>query len=296
MAIGEHGVASRMSTAVSFTSSPPTRSASGTSRLHATAASASASRSPSPSRLGVLSRNSVDTSKAKESKKVRLKMEAEAWRDGHQRAKLIKEGYRSLALICTFMAGVQAQILSVIPDRDTTAVQVATAFFYSSLLANIFGGILGSLSARWFEMLTPEEADHIYAWIGLEIDSSLGVKQANVEMEEGSILNTPCGPGDGGKESPEVYGRYDEEDEDLLERIKHWWIALAVGAARFIAIIGFGFLAAGIMVLVWEVHPVLTKVLCTTIFATSTILLPPFYFKHDRKRVLNLIKLKRVSG
>ncbi|EEB96053.1 hypothetical protein MPER_04876, partial [Moniliophthora perniciosa FA553] len=52
----------------------------------------------------------------------------------------------------------QGQVLSLFIGSDGVDSPVVTGLFLYGLLANVFGAILSSQAARWFQMLTEAEA------------------------------------------------------------------------------------------------------------------------------------------
>lgn len=69
------------------------------------------------------------------------------------------EGFRSLGILATFFAGLQAQMLSVsFSDNSTTASRLVNAFWIAGVILDVFGAVLATLTARWFEVL---DARHV---------------------------------------------------------------------------------------------------------------------------------------
>jgi len=56
-----------------------------------------------------------------------------------------------------FIAGVQAQFLQMSYKQTDTTSQVVNAFLFAGLIVDIGASILNVASARWYEMLSPEE-------------------------------------------------------------------------------------------------------------------------------------------
>ncbi|QRV77280.1 hypothetical protein RhiJN_05295 [Ceratobasidium sp. AG-Ba] len=72
------------------------------------------------------------------------------------------EGYRTLGVVSTFIAGIEAQCFSLVPDANTSsssAVQAITALFTIGLLLSSFGAVTALLAARWFDLLKGDEVD-----------------------------------------------------------------------------------------------------------------------------------------
>ncbi|KAH7344686.1 hypothetical protein B0J17DRAFT_11344 [Rhizoctonia solani] len=113
--------------------------------------------------------------------------EEESGRASRARTKLIVEGFSNLALIATFFAGVQAQLLSDTNDDNEGALSVATsAAFFGGLIFSVFTAILATLSGRWFSILREDDADYLSSrWLAQ--DSKL----RDIDVETGS---RPLGP------------------------------------------------------------------------------------------------------
>ncbi|KAF8348697.1 hypothetical protein F5887DRAFT_915092 [Amanita rubescens] len=210
--------------------------------------------------------------------------ESTAWH-GDERVKLVQKGYRSLAIICTFIAGVQAQILAMTFTSTGPASQIVHAFFFAGLLSNIGAATLSAASARWFEMMTPEEAKHVYDWLN-NVNSS----DENEEQDTAEEEKRHAGKGDLAPSSAAT------STSLQCFYIVEICLCVALRAAPFVAVLGLVFLVAGVMLWVWTHEPPVVRVLCTAMCALLAILLPPFAISHDRIRTLTFFKLRRFSG
>ncbi|CAE6533581.1 unnamed protein product [Rhizoctonia solani] len=108
--------------------------------------------------------------------------EEESGRASRARTRLIVEGFSNLALIATFTAGVQAQLLSDTNDDTEGVLSIATsAAFFGGLIFSVFTAILATLSARWFSILREDDADYLSSrWLAQ--DSRLRIE----DVETGS--------------------------------------------------------------------------------------------------------------
>ena len=161
------------------------------------------------------------------------------------------------------------------------ASQVVHAFFFAGLLANIGAATLSAASARWFEMMTPEEAKHVYDWLNNLNSSDEDEKQDAAEEEKGKAGQD--GPAPSLAATSCFY-------------IVEICLCIALKAAPFVAVLGLVFLVAGVMLWVWTHEPLVVRVLSTAMCALLAILLPPFAISHDRIRTLTFFKLRRFSG
>ncbi|KAF8239999.1 hypothetical protein L208DRAFT_1385314 [Tricholoma matsutake] len=190
------------------------------------------------------------------------KVIGDRWKDSDRR-KLSQEGYRTLAILATFMAAVQAPLLSSSSIHgESISSEFVTMLFVWGLMADLFGAVLNYGSARWFEMLTTDEAKYL--------------QEIWVAAETGRELKLP------------------DRDPTFVEE----WLSLSVKMGYYSAILGLVFLLSGLLVAVWtQWHLRLVfKVILTIVCAFFAALIPPFGFKHDRKATLYLVKLKRRSG
>ncbi|GAB1519199.1 hypothetical protein RhiTH_002265 [Rhizoctonia solani] len=117
--------------------------------------------------------------------------EEESGRASRARTRLIVEGFSNLALIATFFAGVQAQILSDINDDNEGALSIATsAAFFGGLMFSIFTAILAALSGRWFSILREDDADYLSSrWLAQDSefrvnDAEKGSQQLGPDLKE----------------------------------------------------------------------------------------------------------------
>lgn len=63
-------------------------------------------------------------------------------------------GFRTLGIVSTFIAGVEAQCLSLTGnaiDTQAPAIQAINALLLIGLLLSAFGAVTSLLVARWFE-------------------------------------------------------------------------------------------------------------------------------------------------
>ena len=161
------------------------------------------------------------------------------------------------------MAAVQAPLLSSSFFRGhSTSSQIVTMFFIWGLIADLFGAVLNYGSARWFEMLTMEEAKYL--------------QEIWVAAETGKTVGEP------------------DRDPTFIEQ----WLALSVKMGYYAALLGLIMLLAGLLVSVWtqwDLRPAI-KIILTVMCALFSALIPPFACKHDRKATLYLLKLRRWSG
>ncbi|KAF8340934.1 hypothetical protein F5887DRAFT_435307 [Amanita rubescens] len=89
------------------------------------------------------------------------------------------KGYKCLAVICTFIAGVQAQIITISYNQIDLASQIVNALFFAGLFADI--GAVSAASGRWYEMMMPDEAHHVYDWFHTSESSTTTIAEEEEE-------------------------------------------------------------------------------------------------------------------
>lgn len=253
---------------------------------------------------------------------------------GRDRVKLVKEGYQSLAVIvssqviflkaltgaqylvnqCTFIAGVQAQIITISYNQTDLSSQIVNALFFAGLFADIGAATLSAASGRWYEMTMPEEADHVYDWfIASDSENSTIAEEEEEEevvkekrgvefvhkmdiVEKGTPTRTRTLEGSDGEDTVAAASCAPSVGPEQCWYFKERWLCVSLKAGPYIAVLGLAFLAAGVMVWVWTHQTFIVQILCSVLCALLVILLPPFVLPHDRIRALTFVKLRRFSG
>ncbi|KAF8595959.1 hypothetical protein BDV93DRAFT_548570 [Ceratobasidium sp. AG-I] len=75
---------------------------------------------------------------------------------------LITSGFRTLGIVSTFIAGVEAQCLSLTSGAEDTqapTIQAINALLLIGLLLSAFGAVTSLLVARWFDLLRGDELE-----------------------------------------------------------------------------------------------------------------------------------------
>ncbi|KAF8340179.1 hypothetical protein F5887DRAFT_1284286 [Amanita rubescens] len=182
--------------------------------------------------------------------------------------KLVATGYRSLAVICTFLAGVQASVLAMTSTQTDATAQIVNGLFFAGLVADIGGAALSTASQRWFEMIGVK-LKHLYSHLK--------------ETGEGTFVNVAAS----------TFATLAIHKQQSSMEV---WLFLALKAPLFATMLGFGFMVAGVMLWVWSHEALIAKVLCTALCVLLVILLPPLAIPRDVKQTLKLFELRRVSG
>ncbi|CAE6451587.1 unnamed protein product [Rhizoctonia solani] len=77
------------------------------------------------------------------------------------------EGYRTLGLVSTFIAGVESQCLGLLSDESDRSElgEVASALLLIGLSLSVLGAALSLLAARWFDLLKGDQIIMLeYRW------------------------------------------------------------------------------------------------------------------------------------
>ena len=203
---------------------------------------------------------------------------------------------------CTFIAGVQAQIITISYNQTDLASQIVNALFFAGLFADIGAATLSAASGRWYEMTMPEEADHVYDWVCVSENSTPPIAEEEADAKRGaeSILKTNIAEKGTmsfkGEESDGAPSLSPASAAPRCWHAKERWLCLSLKAGPYMAVLGLVLLGAGVMVWVWAHQTFIVQVLCSILCVLLVILLPPFALPHDRIRALTFVKLRRFSG
>jgi len=70
--------------------------------------------------------------------------------------KTLQKGYQSLALIATFLSGVEAQIISFMlndGNKSNSAYEAFNTLFLVAIILSMFGAVTATLSMRWYSIV-----------------------------------------------------------------------------------------------------------------------------------------------
>jgi hypothetical protein len=188
---------------------------------------------------------------------------------------------------------VQAHFITTSNQTDIPT-QVVNAFFFAGLFADIGAATLSAASGRWYEMLMPEEAEHVYDWFHASEKSTAEeeeeAERRSVEFVERGIMALE------GEGNDAASGSSPASAAPQCWYVKERWLCMSLKAGPYIAVLGLAFLTAGLMVWVWANQTLFVQILCSASCAVLIILLPPFVLPHDRIKALTFFKLQRYSG
>ncbi|KAG8742782.1 hypothetical protein FRC12_015266 [Ceratobasidium sp. 428] len=179
------------------------------------------------------------------------------------------EGFRTLGVVSTFIAGVEAQCFSFVSgeDQSSPVVQAINALLLIGLLFSSFGAVTALLSARWFDLLQGDEVellDHRWALSRAGItrnagpqpqkrDSTLGEKYGYTE--QGDLPND----------------RVRDQVAACIHPARNWILSKAIFLPFHLIVIGFFAFIVGIIVYTWKFQPLATAIVCTAVTGVSVI-------------------------
>ena len=135
-----------------------------------------------------------------------------------------------LHLQATFLAVLQAQILPItLSDNSTTTVRLTNAFWLAGTFLDIFGAVLASLTARWFEVLDTE----------------------GIEIIDETWTTYP--------ETPRGYGSQWRPPQSFVA----WFIANALFSSFPIIVAGWAMFFLGLLLYVWDQQPLIVSIIST---------------------------------
>jgi len=175
--------------------------------------------------------------------------------------RITMEGFRSLGILATFFAGLQAQMLSTsLSDNSTTASRLVNAFWLAGIALDVFGAILATLTARWFEVLDDrhvEFLDHI--WLA----DPTALPQRNSKRVYLGIIDT--------------------------------FIANALFSGLPIVTCGVILFLIGLVISIWEKQPLVVGIISTIPFAVLAPLVAVLFYPHSTRKenIIQILKEKR---
>ncbi|CAE6462631.1 unnamed protein product [Rhizoctonia solani] len=193
--------------------------------------------------------------------------------------KVTIEGFRTLGIVSTFVAGVEAQCLGLISDVSghPRLSEAASALLLVGLSLTAFGAALSLLSARWFELLTGKELDLLRDRVmAARIKSRNHIDDIYVASASGQV-----------EKPQDVYYESGPTWKDHL-------VARAVGSTTMIVFCGFYTFVVGMTIYGWIAHSVVAAAVNTFVAMLGTALIVIMHLNFDAKAVLNLMRFERV--
>lgn len=203
------------------------------------------------------------------------------------------EGFRTLGIVSTFIAGVEAQCLSLTTGANTEArsIQAINALLLIGLLLSAFGAVTSLLTARWFDLLRGDELELLdHRWncarveqtgCGNEPKRSEGDQQLEDKYEFAQDGTLPS-----------------KSIQDQIDKCTHSKRNLILARAAFLPlyfiIVGFFSFVAGIIVYTWVFQSRPTAIICTVITVMGTLVVFCLHLDFETMGALNNMSFKRV--
>ncbi|PVF95827.1 hypothetical protein CPB86DRAFT_875383 [Serendipita vermifera] len=197
----------------------------------------------------------------------------------------LQKGFELLALAATFLAGVQAQVMTITIntpiDQQTTVICLINAFFVMGLILDLVAAFLAFLTFRWLQRLSTEEKSY------LKITFEARSRRQKIEelTEEGRSTNTADERGLSSKGGG--IGEFFES-----------WSALSLFIPMFFVVVGVAFMAVGIQIYIWTQQKRLVAILVTIAYvAVLPFIFGLFIIGKDAERRKRIIrKLSQRQG
>lgn len=189
------------------------------------------------------------------------------------------EGYRTLGLVSTFIAGVESQCLGLLSGESNHSGlgEAASALLLIGLSLSALGAALSLLAARWFDLLTGDQIIMLeYRW---------ACAQSNRKRSD--------------PEAPPVEIDIPKEIQGNINTFKWNWrdylVAKAVGSAVIIVFCGFLTFIVGMVIYTWMAHSLITAIANTIVATLGTFLLVCMHLHFEVTETLQIMSFKRIT-
>ena len=165
-------------------------------------------------------------------------------------------------LLSTFLAALQAQILSTtLSDDSTTTIRLTNAFWLAGIFLDIFGAVLATLTARWFEVLDTD---------AIEI------------IDETWTTDPEPQPGCGPQWRPP-------------QSFVAWFIANALFSSFPIVVSGVAMFFLGLLLYVWDKQPLIVSIISTVPCIILVPLVAACFYPYPPKKadIVKILSEKR---
>ncbi|CAE6458029.1 unnamed protein product [Rhizoctonia solani] len=194
------------------------------------------------------------------------------------RQEVTVEGFRTLGIVSTFIAGVESQCLGLVSgvpdDKNPRLREAVSALLLTGLLLSSFGAALSLLSARWFDLLRDKQLTMLeYRWECARNNR----KSADLEKQP-----PPQAPE---KIQGEVNPKWNLRD---------FLVAKAIGLALPVVFCGFYTFIVGMVLYTWMAHSLIAAVVNTVIAALGSILLVFMHLDFDFMGALSHMSFQRI--
>ncbi|CEL63142.1 hypothetical protein RSOLAG1IB_05182 [Rhizoctonia solani AG-1 IB] len=188
------------------------------------------------------------------------------------------EGYRTLGIVSTFIAGVESQcigLVSDLPDHPKIS-EAASALLLIGLTLSSFGAALSLLSARWFDLLRGNQLVMLeYRWECARNNK----KRADIEAQ----IPIP----------PEIREEVEKYKDRRYRLSKDYAVAKAVSLAPPFVFAGFYTFIIAMVLYTWAAHSLTASIVNTFVAALGTILVVCMHLDFDFMGSLQDMSFKR---
>lgn len=201
------------------------------------------------------------------------------------------EGYRTLGVVSTFIAGVEAQCFSLVPEganSDKGLVQAISALLIIGLLLSSFGAVTALLAARWFDLLKGEEIallNHRWACAraGFSRPPTNSTKRDSGLADKFEYTHDGDLPSDSIRE--QVYA--------CKRDTRNWILAKVIFFPFYFILFGFYSFIVGIVIYSWRFQALVTAIVSTTIVVLGSLVVVCLHLKFETMGALNRMSFSR---
>ena len=144
-------------------------------------------------------------------------------------------------------------------NNSTIAARVVNAVWFAGLICDVFGAVLATLTARWFDVLNPQHVEYL--------------------ENEWSAPTTTTGP------------------RRSKQRILSWEMAIATALFSAFPVVACGVVLflVGLVIYVWETQPHLIFIISIIPLGVLTPLVAVCFYPHDamKNNIILILKGKR---
>ncbi|QRV96076.1 hypothetical protein RhiJN_24094 [Ceratobasidium sp. AG-Ba] len=202
------------------------------------------------------------------------------------------EGFRTLGVVSTFIAGVEAQCFGLVPSdtrSEEPMVKAISALLVIGLLLSSFGAVTALLAARWFDLLKGDEVELLnHRWACARAGfSHSGYVPSN--HQERQLDNTFEYTYKGNLPNDSIM----REIENCKLKRRNWILAKLMLVPFQFIVFGYYSFITGITLYTWRFQPVGTAAACTIITITGTIVVVCLHLDFETMGALNQMSFRR---
>jgi hypothetical protein len=187
--------------------------------------------------------------------------------------------YKTLRKQAIFLGALQATALSFTFDvNHTTANKLVNAFWVSGLFLDVYGTVMASLTARWFEVLPYEDVDYINTTWVTKLKSKSAMNPSSLEDEEEETIPSST--------------------QSAITRFSAWCTATALFSGFSVIGAGVTMFVLGLMIYIWTQQPLVVGIIGSVPVAVLTPLVGAYFLPvgHEwRRGIIKRLGKKRGS-